>query len=196
MDEATRSRAFEPFFTTKAPGRGTGLGLAMVFGSMKQCGGFVEVQSRPRAGTTFTLWFPRAMQEPSRPVEIARDPPRATARVLLVEDNEPVANVARRILESAGYSVRVTLDPNQALNMWLAEPADVLVTDVEMPGMTGIRLSERLREHTPALRTLFITGHSTERIDLNVHPGRSAVVMKPFRRNELLLALEDVLAPS
>jgi two-component system, cell cycle sensor histidine kinase and response regulator CckA len=194
MDEATRSRAFEPFFTTKPPGRGTGLGLAMVFGSMKQCGGFVEVQSQPRAGTTFTLWFPRATQSQPPQVEVVRDPPRASARVLLVEDNVAVATVATRILESAGYSVRVTLDPTQALKMWAAEPADVLVTDVEMPGMTGIRLSERLREHTPELRTLFITGHSTERIDLSAHAGRSVIVMKPFRRGELLHALAQVLA--
>ena len=193
MDEATRSRVFEPFFTTKASGRGTGLGLAMVFGAMKQCGGFVEVQSQPRAGSTFTLWFPRAAHVSLRPLEGARDLPQASARVLLVEDNQLVASVTKRILEAAGYEVRVTLDPNQALSMWLAEPADVLVTDVEMPGLTGIRLSERLREHTPSLRTLFITGHSSERIDLSAHEGRSSVCMKPFRRSDLLLALADVL---
>jgi CheY-like chemotaxis protein len=115
------------------------------------------------------------------------------ARVLLVEDNVAVAKVAQRTLESAGYSVRVTHDPEQAIHIWNAEPADVLVTDIEMPGMSGLRLSERLRETTPQLRTLFITGHSTERIDVHGDPERFGVVMKPFRRKGLLVALARLL---
>ena len=92
MDEAVRARVFEPFFTTKAAGRGTGLGLAMVFGAMKRCGGFVEVESRPGEGSTFLLWFPRAARESERPAtshSVARS---AEVRVLLVEDNAAVAD--------------------------------------------------------------------------------------------------------
>ena len=194
MDESIRSRAFEPFFTTKAPGRGTGLGLAMVFSAMKQCSGFVQMRSEPQAGTTFTLWFPRAAQQPALPLAAADATPVAVGRVLLVEDNPAVADVATRIIESAGYVVRRTHDPTQALEIWRNDPADILVTDVEMPGLSGIRLSERLRAITPDLRTLFITGHSTEQIDLDAHPGRSAIVMKPFRRQELLTTLAKLLA--
>jgi PAS domain S-box-containing protein len=193
MDEVTAKRAFEPFFTTKAPGRGTGLGLAMVFGSMKQCGGFAELRSSPSAGTTFSLWFPRSLPKTVPPAAPVREPPRLNARILLVEDNVSVAAVTRRTLEAAGYVVRVAHDPNEALTIWNAEPADVLVTDVEMPGMSGARLCERIREVTPELRTLFITGHSSEHIDLQDHGGRSVVVMKPFRRDDLVFAVARLL---
>jgi CheY-like chemotaxis protein len=193
MDEAIRARVFEPFFTTKPLGRGTGLGLAMVFGSMKQCGGFVEVFSQPGIGSSFRLWFPRASEQAGRASEPGPESPRSDARVLLVEDNPAVAHVAKRILESAGYRVRVSDDPHGALLAWHSDPADVLVTDVEMPGMSGIQLSERLRATTPDLRTLFITGHSTEHIDVQAHPGRVAIVMKPFRRDDLLQALAELL---
>jgi PAS domain S-box-containing protein len=193
MDEVTAKRAFEPFFTTKGPGRGTGLGLAMVFGSMKQCGGFVELRSKPSAGTTFTLWFPRSQPKSIPPTQPMREPPRLQARILLVEDNIPVATVTRRTLEAGGYVVRVVHDPNEALVIWKGEPADVLVTDVEMPGMSGLRLCELVREVSPDLRTLFITGNSSERIELEEHGGRSLVVMKPFRRDDLLFALARLL---
>jgi two-component system cell cycle sensor histidine kinase/response regulator CckA len=193
MDPATQARVFEPFFTTKPPGRGTGLGLAMVFGSMKQSGGFIKVKSQPRMGSSFTLWFPRASEEPTRSAPPGTAPPRARARVLLVEDNPAVAAVAKRILESAGYAVRVREDPREALQVWQAEPADVLVTDVEMPGMSGIQLRERLCQTTPDLRTLFITGHSSEPLDVFAQDKGSAVVMKPFSRNELLAALAQLL---
>ena len=193
MDEATRARVFEPFFTTKPAGRGTGLGLAMVFGAMKQLGGFVEVRSQLRSGTTFTLWFPRAASEPTRSRRPQSAAPRAPARLLLVEDNPAVANVARRILQSAGHQVRVSGDPHEALRMWKEDPADVLVTDVEMPGMSGVQLRERLYADTPELRTLFVTGHSTEHLDIDAHEGRSAIVLKPFSREELLAALARLL---
>lgn len=194
MDETVRARAFEPFFSTKAAGHGTGLGLAMVFGAMKQCSGFVRVRSEPQAGATFTLWFPRAVQPEFPSQAPTYEAPGRSGRVLLVEDNPAVADVATRILESAGYSVRNSHDPREGLEMWRSEPADVLITDVEMPGMSGIRLRERVRAITSDLRTLFITGHSTEQIDLSADPGRCAVVMKPFRRQELLVTLANLLS--
>jgi CheY-like chemotaxis protein len=188
MDEATCTRAFEPFFTTKGLGRGTGLGLAMVFGTMKQCGGFVEVRSVLGRGTTFTLWFPR-VQEAPRVDSVRATSSHGAGSVLLVEDNVAVAQVAKLILESLGYTVRLTHDPHDALQLWRAQPADLLVTDVEMPGMSGVRLRERLAEHDPQLRTLFITGHSNEQL---ARQPRSAALMKPFRRTELQRALSDL----
>jgi CheY-like chemotaxis protein len=165
----------------------------MVFGCMKQCGGFVEVQSQRGAGTCFTLWFPRSKLEvtPSK-----RPPPQAArgnASVLLVEDNLQVAKLTRRMLETAGYRVRAANGPEEALRLWRIAPDDVLVTDVEMPGMSGVRLSEQIRALTPLLRTLYITGHSNQHIDLHAHAGRCALVTKPFRHNDLLLALESLL---
>jgi CheY-like chemotaxis protein len=166
----------------------------MVFGSMKQSGGFVKLKSQLRAGSSFTLWFPRASEEPTRSAPPSVPPLPTNARVLLVEDNSAVAMVAKRILESAGYIVRLTENPHEALRMWKAEAADVLVTDVEMPGMSGLQLRDRLVQVTPQLRTLFMTGHSSEPLDDFANGTRSAVVMKPFRGNDLLSALAQLLA--
>jgi CheY-like chemotaxis protein len=185
---------FEPFFTTKSPGRGTGLGLAMVFGAMKQCGGFIDVRSQPGQGTTFELWFPRATQEIAAGEASTEAANGRQARVLLVEDNPMVARVTRLILESNGYSVRLAPGPEPALAMWEQDPADVLVTDVEMPGMSGVRLSERLRPRSPDLRVLFMTGYSTAQFNLHTSPGRSEVLLKPFRGDELVSAVGRLLA--
>jgi len=186
MDEATCARAFEPFFTTKTQGRGTGLGLPMVFGSMKRCGGFVELRSRAGEGTTITLFFPRAQLPASAQPSAEPKPGVAKYSALLVEDNPAVAHVTRLILVSLGYEVRVTHDPQAALRLWEQRRADVLVTDVEMPGMSGVRLRALLAERDPELRTVFITGHSHEQ--LATQP-RSIALMKPFRRAELQQAL-------
>src|SRR6185295_3154212 len=121
MDAATVARAFEPFFTTKPSGRGSGLGLAMVFGAMRQTRGLVEVSSRPREGTTFSLWFPRA---PDAAAVVAPPQPVAAvtrAKILLVEDEPSVAKVTRRILVGAGYPVREAYNGMAALEAWAAE---------------------------------------------------------------------------
>ncbi len=196
MDEATLGRAFEPFFTSKPDGRGSGLGLAMVFGAMRQTRGFVEVTSRPGEGATFSLWFPRAADEAVAPAPGRPAPVVARARVLLVEDDPAVAKVARRILVSAGYPVREAASGPAALAAWAAEPAEVLVTDVRMPGMSGVALAEQLRARAPGLPTLFVTGHSTEDIELSDRAAPSLFLMKPFTRDELLGALARLLAPA
>jgi PAS domain S-box-containing protein len=192
MSEDTRRRAFEPFFTTKPLGHGTGLGLAMVFGCMQACGGFVDLCSKLGAGTTFTLWFPRSSLEHTQLTAAAPVTQRASASALLVEDNAAVAQVATKILRSAGYEVRVAHDPQRALELWHAMPADVLITDVDMPGMSGVKLSEQLRKHTPGLRTLFITGKTRDQL-IGAFAERCTILSKPFRRQDLLLALEQVL---
>jgi two-component system cell cycle sensor histidine kinase/response regulator CckA len=195
MTEDTQRRAFEPFFTTKPLGQGTGLGLAMVFGCMQNCGGFIELRSKLGAGTTFTLWFPRSRLEQTEPAAPVQTVQRSLASALLVEDNAAVAHVATMILRSAGYEVQVAHEPHQAIALWHAKPADVLITDVDMPGMSGVKLSEQLRRHTPRLRTLFITGQSREQLAA-AQTEHSAVLTKPFRRQELLLALEELLRPA
>ncbi|HTU59522.1 MAG TPA: response regulator, partial [Polyangiales bacterium] len=187
MTEDTQRRAFEPFFTTKPIGHGTGLGLAMVFGCMQSCGGFVELHSKLGTGTTFSLWFPRSRLEQTEPVAPVQAAQRSLASALLVEDNTAVAHVATMILKSAGYEVRVAHEPNQAIALWHARPADVLITDVDMPGMSGVKLSEQLKRHTPGIRTLFITGQSGEQLEA-AQTEHSAILTKPFRRQELLLA--------
>lgn len=169
------------------------LGLSMVFGTMKRCGGFTELDSAPGEGARFELGFPRALEQPraTPPPTLAR-PPAGTANVLVVEDNAAVAQVTRRALESGGYELRVASGPEQALRMWDEQPAELLVTDVEMPGMSGIELCRRLRERAPELPVLFVTGHSSERLDF-AQDERAMVLMKPFVKNELLLALHELL---
>jgi len=195
MDESTLPRIFEPFFTTKAAGMGTGLGLCMVFGAMKQCGGFVEASSELGSGSCFQLWFPRV----SPPLESLANRSRASERalhVLLVEDSEPVLKLASAMLHSAGHRVRVAASGAEALARWSEEPADVLVTDVVMPEMSGVTLADELRRQAPSLPVLFITGYLPDRVGLSAQAAHSAVVMKPFQRRELLSALDALVTGS
>lgn len=193
MDAATLARIFEPFFTTKEAGQGTGLGLAMVFGAMKQICGFVEATSERGAGTLFRLWFPQAVPPLDAGSVQARSAGRAL-RVLLVEDSEPVLKLASAMLTSAGHHVRAATCGTEALALWREEPADVLVTDVVMPHMSGVTLAAELRLHDPLLPVLFITGYLPDRVGLTGKSELSAVVMKPFERRELLAAFDELVA--
>jgi len=192
MDTTILSRIFEPFFTTKEAGQGTGLGLAMVFGAMKQSSGFVEARSEPGRGSLFRLWFPRV----PRPHDPVTGRPRASARtfnILLVEDSEPVLKLASAMLHSAGHRVRSATSGAEALARWREEPADLLVTDVVMPHMSGVRLADELRKQAPLLPVLFITGYLPDRVGLAAVSRLSAVVMKPFERRDLLEALTELM---
>lgn len=192
IDAATLPRIFEPFFTTKDAGQGTGLGLAMVFGAMKQSSGFVEVASERGHGATFRLWFPRVLPA-LEPVTKSTHPSKQTLSVLLVEDSEPVLKLATLILQSAGHRVRAAASGAEALARWCEEPADVIVTDVVMPHMSGVQLAEELRKQAPLLPVLFITGYLPDRVGLGPQSKLSAVVMKPFERRELLAALDKLV---
>jgi len=192
IDAATLPRIFEPFFTTKEAGQGTGLGLAMVFGAMKQSSGFVEVASERGRGALFRLWFPRVLPAQS-PVARSTHSPKRALSVLLVEDSEPVLKLAAAMLNSAGHRVRMAASGPEALARWREEPADVLVTDVVMPHMSGVRLAEELRQQAPLLPVLFITGYLPDRVGLGPPSKLSAVVMKPFERRALLAALDGLV---
>jgi nitrogen-specific signal transduction histidine kinase/ActR/RegA family two-component response regulator len=194
MNPATLEHIFEPFFTTKEPGQGTGLGLAMVFGAMKQNAGFVEVTSRPGEGSCFRLWFPSVADSP--PESMRATAAKRILEILLVEDSHAVARLAMAMLRSVGHQVRVAASGIDALALWREAPADILVTDVVMPGMSGVELADRLRKVRPSLPVLFITGYLPDRVGLVVEAGRSAVVMKPFQRSELLAALEGLVEVS
>ena len=194
MDEATRDRVFEPFFTTKQAGHGTGLGWAMVFGAMKQNGGFVEVSSTLGKGTTFRLWFPCVDVEPTRASLSPQEAPRSRASILLVEDNEAVARVTLAMLKASGYRVRVASSAREALAAWQAEPADLLLTDVVMPETSGLQLAEQLRVRHAQLLVLFITGYSAEHLELEDSEKTCSVLSKPFRHGELVSAIEALLA--
>jgi CheY-like chemotaxis protein len=199
MDAKTRSRIFEPFFTTKEQGKGTGLGLATVYGIVKQSGGDIWVYSEPGQGTTFKIYLPHVAEVTPVPEPQPRlsDLSSGEEIVLLVEDEEAVRNLAYRSLELGGHMVLVASQGAEALSLCEQQrgPIHLLVTDVVMPGgMNGQELAERLRARHPGLRVLFISGYTDEAI---VHHGVLEpglfLLQKPFTPNSLLRKVREVL---
>ena len=196
MDPATRARAFEPFFTTKAPGRGTGLGLAVVQGIVQQCGGTASLDSTPGRGTVVRIVLPGRPARPARveaqPAPTPVVPPGRT--VLLVEDEERVRRVAARCLERAGYRVLAVADGEDALRISAATRSiDLLLTDVVMPGMSGPRVAEKLRAARPALPVLFMSGFSQD-LPEPLAPPAGSLLQKPFTPEQLVARVADAIA--
>jgi two-component system cell cycle sensor histidine kinase/response regulator CckA len=167
MDEATQQHIFEPFFTTKGVGKGTGLGLATVYGVMQQNGGWIDVESSAGAGSRFGLYFPRI--EDHGPFQasaeaIVPDQVHGGERILLVEDDAAVRDFLRAVLEDCGYHVVEALDGNDALAVATKQRHEIqlLITDVVMTGMNGKQLVERLRQERPTLKVIFLSGYSTD----------------------------------
>jgi CheY-like chemotaxis protein len=166
MDKETLERLFEPFFTTKQVGRGTGLGLATVYGIVKQNDGFVEVDSEPGKGTTFRIYLPRHAGEvpkagPERPAELPRGDGET---ILLVEDERAILSLGKSMLETLGYTVLASGTPAEAISTVEAHPGgiDLLMTDIVMPGMNGKELADRLRAVKPAMKCLFMSGYTAD----------------------------------
>jgi CheY-like chemotaxis protein len=196
MDEAVRARIFEPFFTTKRASGGTGLGLAMAYGIVKQSGGTIHVDSSPGQGTTFELRFPPAWGE--RPEEDAEDvppPPKGTVTgtILVVEDDPAVRRVADRTLRREGWNVRVAADAEQGLELLEEEGAriSVVLTDLVLPGMNGRDLIDRVRARYPRVRCIAMSGYAEgspeRRVDL---PPEVVFLPKPFTIEGLQRALD------
>jgi PAS domain S-box-containing protein len=188
IDDDARAHLFEPFFTTKGLGRGTGLGLATVYGIVKQNNGFINTYTEPGQGTTFKLYFPRLEGEvtESRTSRDAEVSPRGTETVLIVEDERSILILGSRILKELGYHVLVAKSPDEALRLAEAHagPIHLLITDVVMPGMNGRILAERLASLKPSLRCLFMSGYTA-----NVIAHRGVLdegvrfIQKPFSTN-------------
>jgi two-component system cell cycle sensor histidine kinase/response regulator CckA len=200
MSEQVKSRLFEPFFTTKGPDKGSGLGLATVFGIIEQAGGHIEVESEPGAGATFRVDLPWCDGPAVNP--LATPPPSATlppsARpgdcVLLVEDEDAVRNLARIVLEGQGYRVTEAPDGETALRMIApGRRFDVLVTDLTMPGIDGRELALQLRTVSPDLRVVFMSGYVPEEGHLEVVVDAS-FLPKPFTPADLVRAVNKALA--
>ncbi len=195
IDPAMHERIFEPFFTTKPPGEGSGLGLSMVYGILKQHEGFAEVRNAEGGGAQFDLSLPRvspeANVEPSFRTPIPSAP--ANERVLLVEDQPELRESARRILESGGYQVKTAVDGLDAAQVFTAcGPFEVLVLDVVMPHCSGPRFYEGLAEPRPPV--LFTSGYNEEALDGPLFTGAGrGYVAKPYGREGLLWALRSVL---
>jgi two-component system cell cycle sensor histidine kinase/response regulator CckA len=197
MDAETQAHIFEPFFTTKEQGKGTGLGLATVYGVVKQSGGFVWVYSEPGKGTTFKIYLPR-VDEAAAAIVGALMPSqvlRGTETVLLTEDEQDVREVAREFLESAGYQVLQAPSGEAALKVAAAHDGaiDLLVTDMVMPGMSGQELARRMRIARRDLRVLYMSGYSEHAAEEATRTEGSAVLAKPFSRSALLRTAREVL---
>ena len=203
MDEETKARIFEPFFTTKRPGEGTGLGLATVYGVVRQSGGFIWVYSEPNRGTTFKVYLPlaeRGAVSAERPAAV-RASPQGSESILLVEDEELVRRLAHKILEGHGYDVMVAGSGKAALQLvGVGEGRlDLLVTDVVMPGMSGRQLAEQLRVRQPGLKVLYLSGYTDDAIVRHgVLEQEVFFLQKPFSPDALLRKVRGVLdsAPS
>jgi CheY-like chemotaxis protein len=198
MDEETQERIFEPFFTTKQPGRGTGLGLATVYGIVAQSGGSICVRSALGEGTTFTVFLPRLeagvlQQQTSAPEPAAS---KGVETVLLVEDENAVRTLLRDVLADGGYTVLEARDADEALALCAGRDGrlDAVVTDVVMPVMSGPALVARLALARPALKVIYMSGYTDEAVarDGVLDPG-AAFLQKPFGMDVLLRTLRDVL---
>jgi PAS domain S-box-containing protein len=199
MDEATLAHVFEPFFTTKEPGKGTGLGLAMVFGFVKQSGGQVTALSQPGRGSTFQLYFPR-VETPAPAAETRADgdaPPHRGETILLVEDEEDLRKLALELLTQHGYTVLEAPDGLAALRLAEAYPGaiDLLVSDVVMPGMDGRQLAGRLAALRPAIKTLFMSGYTDDTVlRHDILTAETSFLQKPFSVAALPQKVRQVLA--
>jgi PAS domain S-box-containing protein len=201
MSAETQAHIFEPFFTTKPQGKGTGLGLATVYGIVKQSGGFIWVYSEVGRGTSFKIYLPR-VDQPVERVGAARstsEAPRGSGTILLAEDEQDVREVAREFLESGGYTVIEARDGAEALKKLEKHEGsiDLVVTDMVMPGMTGQELTARLKLDRPGIRVLYMSGYS-ERAAVDSTRGDSSMrlLTKPFSRWALLRAVHELLKAS
>jgi PAS domain S-box-containing protein len=200
MTPEIQERIFEPFFTTKEVGKGTGLGLATVYGVVQQSGGGITVESEPGHGTSFKIYFPQAVEleavDDTEPYAAADAPAVGDELVLLVEDEEPVRRFACAALERSGYCVLEASGAEEAVRMFerSARPVDLLLTDVVMPGWSGVDLSDRLTESHPELKVLYMSGYTDDRL---VHEGvldpGTALLQKPFTPAMLARKVREVL---
>jgi len=196
MTAETIEQIFEPFFTTRE-GHNTGLGLATVYGIVKQADGHIEVHSTPGQGTRFDLYFPRVLdspQEAGAPEPIPAAPP-ASGTVLVVEDDPPLRRLTRRVLERAGYRVLDPAEPSAAIQICEddAQPLDLLITDIIMPEMDGRDLAVRVQELRPGLPMVFVSGYSEEILDRRPIGDNSHFLPKPFSVQELTELVQEVL---
>jgi CheY-like chemotaxis protein len=198
MDQATQKRVFEPFFTTKETGKGTGLGLAMVYGIVKQLGGNIYLYSEPGQGSTFKVYLPR--DESQEPMEESPTPAEELSTgnetILMVEDDSVVRELICTALDRLGYQVIEANDSDDALRLMASQgpEVDLLITDVIMPGMSGRELAERILAQRPELKVLYISGYTANVI---VHHGvldqGISFLQKPVSLADLAKKVREVL---
>jgi PAS domain S-box-containing protein len=204
IPERLRSRIFEPFFTTKEPGKGTGLGLALVFGIVQQHGGWIESRSEVGRGTCFDIFLPGHAAEPAKsaaperpgaaPPPIQRPPEARRARILMAEDEASLRELAQRILTLAGFEVFLAVDGLDAVEAYRRHPGiDLVVLDLTMPRLSGRDACRRLRELDAGVRVLFASGYSAEAIPEDEQALSCGFVAKPYRPDSLVGAVRAAL---
>jgi signal transduction histidine kinase len=195
IPEHIRERIFEPFFTTKEPGKGTGLGLSMVYGIVKQSGGTIEVDSSPAKGTTFTIQFPAstATRSPQPATHNPTPAPRGTETILLVEDEPELRELARRTLDSLGYTVIAPEHTEDALAISISRRVDLLLTDIVMPVMSGPTIVRRLADVGAKPPVVYMTGYADETLAEYRLDAGSSVLRKPFSPSQLARVVRAAL---
>ncbi len=198
MDAETKRRIFEPFFTTKEKGKGTGLGLATVYGMIKQAGGDIWVYSEPNRGTTFKLYFPRVKESVTdSPNSDAESPQGSNETILVVEDEKAVRELTVRMLRRLGYSVLIASSGAEAIKISASHPNKIalLLTDVVMPNMSGRQLADTLAGIRPDMKIIYLSGYTEDTV---IHHGvldaGIEFLPKPFSREVLAKKIREVLA--
>jgi CheY-like chemotaxis protein len=198
IDQAALAHIFEPFFTTKAQGKGTGLGLATVYGIVKQSGGSITVRSAPGRGTTFEIYLPMVESGVAGGQSLSTAEPNlyGAETVLLVEDEPAVRALSRLVLQTHGYTVLEASDGAEALKLSerLEGPIDLLLTDVVMPGIGGRPLAEMLRAARPAVKVLFLSGYTDDAVMRHgISHSEVAFLQKPFTPATLAAKVREAL---
>ena len=194
MEAGTMDHLFEPFFTTKGIGKGTGLGLSIVYGIVKQCEGYIKVESKIGAGSTFTIHLPRVFEPTDdNKARVEEENQHGSASVLLVEDEASVRNLVRKILEKGGYTVTETESGEEAIKVCRVRHVgfDLLVSDIVLPGMRGNEVADSIRRFFPKMRVIYMSGYA-DKYDASQQDSVS-ILQKPFSSTELLAQVKKTL---
>jgi CheY-like chemotaxis protein len=196
MDKAVMNRIFDPYFTTKGPGEGTGLGLSVVRGIVKNCNGLIIVDSTPEKGTDFDVFFPKIEENIQVEAQAASVLPTGTERILFVDDEEALALMGQKMLISLGYNVSIRTNPLEVLEAFRSDPysLDLLVTDMTMPDLRGDELAKQLLAIRPDLPIILCTGFSELMNEtLAKKMGIGEFIMKPYTKQKLAKAVRNLL---
>jgi len=196
MDKETLERIFDPFFTTKEMGRGTGLGLASVYGIIKGHGGYVDVDSKEKHGSTFSIFLPASEKEVRKRVKSADRVIKGTGTVLLVDDEEVIVEVGRDLLKAMGYRALVAKDGKEAVEVYKKnrDDIDIVVLDMVMPNIGGGEAYDRMKEINPDIKVLLSSGFSVDGDATEIlERGCNGFIQKPFTIKDLSAKIREIL---
>jgi len=196
IDPGIIDRIFDPYFTTKEVGKGSGMGLSVVHGIVKNHGGTITVNSRPGKGATFSIVFPVIEESPSPDLVTVENIPKGTERILFVDDEDFITDIVQEMLTQLGYTVETKLHPIDALDTFRKDPHqfDLVITDMTMPKMTGDKLFAKIKEVRPDIPVIICTGHSPLMDEEKAEKlGVAGLLMKPFVGQEIACLIRKVL---